>query len=80
MTAGYNSDGRFAGGLRSGQQYMDALKNDGRRVFLDGEEVSDVTSHPAFCEAVRSVADLFDIAHDAANRDVMTYPSHIKIP
>jgi 4-hydroxyphenylacetate 3-monooxygenase len=75
MTAGYNSDGRFAGGLRSGQQYMDALKNDGRRVFLDGEEVSDVTSHPAFCEAVRSVADLFDIAHDAANRDVMTYTS-----
>jgi 4-hydroxyphenylacetate 3-monooxygenase len=75
MAAGYNSDGRFAGGLRSGQQYMDAIKNDGRRVFLDGEEVSDVTSHPAFREAVRSIADLFDIAHDAANRDVMTYPS-----
>ncbi len=75
MAVGYNSDGRFAGGLRSGQQYIDALKNDGRRVFLDGEEVSDVTSHPAFEEAVRSIADLFDIAHDPANRDVMSYTS-----
>jgi 4-hydroxyphenylacetate 3-monooxygenase len=75
MAASYKTEGRYAGGLRSGQDYMDAIKNDGRRVFLDGEEISDVTSHPAFAEAVRSIADLFDIAHDGANRDVMTYPS-----
>ena len=75
MAASYNNDGRFPGGLRSGQQYIDALKNDGRRVFLDGEEISDVTTHPAFREAVRSIADLFDISFDPANRDVMTYTS-----
>ena len=75
MTESYNSEGRFAGGLRTGQQYLDALKDDGRRVFLDGEEVNDVTSHPAFCEAARSIANLFDISSDPLNRETMTYPS-----
>jgi 4-hydroxyphenylacetate 3-monooxygenase len=59
---------------RSGADYIAGLK-DGRAVMLDGERVQDVTAHPAFAEAVRSVAGLYDIAHDPANRDVMTYPS-----
>ena len=75
MVTSYNADGRFPGGLRTGRQYMDALKNDGRRVFVDGEEVSDVTTHPAFAEAVRSIADLFDISSSPENRDLMTYIS-----
>ena len=33
-------DDRFPGGLRTGAQFLDALKNDGRRVFVDGEEVA----------------------------------------
>ena len=44
MTASYEVDNRFPGGLRSGEAYMEALKNDGRRVFIDGEEVGDVTT------------------------------------
>ena len=70
-------DDRFSGGLRTGAQYLDALRNDGRRVFVDGEEVSDVTTHPAFAEAARTIAGLFDIASDPANRDLMTYQSPI---
>lgn len=66
---------RFSGGLRSGAQYLDALKNDGRHVYINGEEVRDVTTHPAFAEAARSMAKLFDIASDPANRELMTYPS-----
>lgn len=62
-------------GLRTGKQFLDGLKNDGRRVYVDGELVRDVTSHPAFAAAARSIANLFDIAADPANRDVMTYPS-----
>ncbi|NKB58433.1 MAG: 4-hydroxyphenylacetate 3-hydroxylase [Alphaproteobacteria bacterium] len=68
-------DNRFSGGLRTGAQYLDAIRNDGRRVFIDGEEVGDVTSHPAFAEPANTIAGLFDIAHDPANRDLMTYPS-----
>jgi len=60
--------------LRSGAQYVDGIR-DGRRVFVDGEEVSDVTSHLAFRGAVKSVGALFDIASDPANSELMTFPS-----
>ena len=44
-------------------------------MFLNGEEVTDVTTHPAFREAARSLAALFDIAADPANRSRMTFTS-----
>src|SRR6516164_7822715 len=47
--------------LRTGAEYLRSL-NDGRQVFVDGERVADVTKHPAFREAARSVARLYDIA------------------
>ena len=68
-------DDQFPGGLRTGAQYLDALREDGRRVFVDGEEVRDVPSHPAFAEPARTIAGLFDIACDPENRDLMTYTS-----
>ena len=71
----YKDETRFPGGVRSGADYLNGLKNDGRRVFIDGEEVSDVTTHPAFQEAANSIAHLFDIAYDPANREFMTYKS-----
>ena len=63
------------GGLRTGQQFLDAISNDGRRVFIDGTEVGDVTTHPAFAETARTMASLFDISSDPANRELMTYIS-----
>lgn len=75
MVASYDQDNRFSGGLRTGQQYLDALKNDGRRIFIDGEEINDVTSHLAFREATRSIANLYDISADPSNREIFTYPS-----
>lgn len=59
---------------RTGAEYIASLK-DGRNVHLNGERVADVTEHPAFREAVRSVARLYDISADPKQRDVMTYPS-----
>jgi 4-hydroxyphenylacetate 3-monooxygenase len=69
------TDERLPGGLRTGQQYLDAIAKDGRRIFVDGEEVGDVTAHPAFAETARTMASLFDISSDPANRDLMTYTS-----
>ena len=60
--------------MRTGAEYLRSLK-DGRRVFIDGERVKDVTEHPAFAQAARSIASLFDIAADPALRERMTYPS-----
>ena len=60
--------------LRTGAEYLRSL-NDGRQVFVDGEKVADVTKHPAFREAARSVARLYDIAAAPEMRDRMTFPS-----
>jgi len=61
--------------LRTGDEYIRSIRADGRQVYLNGERVDDVTTHPAFREAVRSVARLYDIAADPANRERMTFPS-----
>jgi 4-hydroxyphenylacetate 3-monooxygenase len=62
-------------GLRSGAQYLTQIRSDGRQVIYDGEVVNDVTSHPAFRGAARSIAGLWDIAADPANRELMTHES-----
>ncbi len=56
--------------LRNGQQYLASL-HDGRRVYIGGERVEDVAAHPAFCNAARTVAGLFDLAFDSATREVI---------
>lgn len=61
-------------GLRTGAQYLASLRDD-RQVFIDGERVHDVTSHPGLRGAARSMAGLWDIAADPANRDLMTFAS-----
>src|SRR6478672_12600646 len=60
--------------LRTGPEYLRSLR-DGRRVYLDGEQVKDVTEHPALRQAARSLAHLFDLAADPALRERMTFPS-----
>ena len=60
--------------MRTGSEYLRSLR-DGRAIYVDGERVKDVTTHPAFREAARSVANLFDIAAAPENRELMTYPS-----
>lgn len=59
---------------RSGKDYIAGLR-DGRRVFIDGEYVSDVTTHPAFRGAIESIAQVYDLANDPNNAAVMTFPS-----
>jgi 4-hydroxyphenylacetate 3-monooxygenase len=61
--------------MRSGSDYLSSIAADGRQVFIDGACVDDVTAHPAFREATRSIARLYDVAADPANRELLTYPS-----
>ena len=60
--------------LRTGAEYLKSLR-DGRKVFVDGEWVADVAEHPAFREAARSIARLYDIAAEPENRELMTFTS-----
>jgi 4-hydroxyphenylacetate 3-monooxygenase len=64
-----------ATGLRTGADYLQAIKADGRQVYYDGGLVEDVTSHPAFRGAAQSIAHLYDLAAAPENRAVMTFAS-----
>lgn len=55
----------------TGEEYIESLR-DGRTVYFHGEKVTDVTTHPAFRNSVRSVARMYDALHDPAQRDVLT--------
>ncbi|MFZ0180671.1 MAG: 4-hydroxyphenylacetate 3-hydroxylase N-terminal domain-containing protein, partial [Candidatus Dormiibacterota bacterium] len=48
--------------VRQGRDYLVGLR-DGRHVQLGGEVVSDITTHPAFCNAVQSIVRLYDTVH-----------------
>ena len=60
---------------RTGEAYIKGLKEHPREVWIDGERVEDVTTHPALRNGVRSVAALYDMQHDPALREEMTYMS-----
>ena len=45
--------------LKSGREHLESLK-DGRTVYIGSEKVGDVTTHPAFRNAARSIAALYD--------------------
>ncbi|GAA2053518.1 4-hydroxyphenylacetate 3-hydroxylase N-terminal domain-containing protein [Catenulispora yoronensis] len=57
----------------TGDEYIESLRDD-REVYLYGERVKDVTTHPAFHNPVRMTARLYDALHDPAKRDVLTCP------
>ena len=60
---------------RSGQQYLDGLKAQQPEVWLGGERVKDVTTHPGLSGGVKAIAALYDMQHDPKLRDEMTYVS-----
>lgn len=60
--------------LRTGEEYLRALR-DGRRIYVDGEQVADVTTHRAFARGARSLSNLYDIAAAPENREIMTFKS-----
>src|SRR6195256_4310049 len=47
----------------TGQEYIESLR-DGREIYIYGERVKDVTTHPAFRNTVRMLARLYDALHD----------------
>jgi 4-hydroxyphenylacetate 3-monooxygenase len=55
----------------TGDEYLDSLR-DGREIWLKGERVEDVTAHPAFRNAARMIARLYDALHDEEKQDVLT--------
>src|SRR5260370_20478690 len=58
--------------IRTGAQYRDSIR-DGRAVYINGERVNDVTTHPMFKPLVDIRARIYDMQHEAQHRPAMTY-------
>jgi 4-hydroxyphenylacetate 3-monooxygenase len=61
------------GAHRSGADFLASLASTPRSVFVDGERVSDPSKHPAFREAAKQIAGLYDFAFAPENIEAMTY-------
>ncbi|HZT87560.1 MAG TPA: 4-hydroxyphenylacetate 3-hydroxylase N-terminal domain-containing protein [Stellaceae bacterium] len=57
---------------KTGAEHLASLR-DGRVVYIDGEQVADVTTHPAFRHAVAAVASLYDYQARPENLERMTF-------
>jgi two-component FAD-dependent monooxygenase len=58
----------------TGAEYIESLRDD-REIYIYGERVKDVTSHPAFRNPVRMTARLYDALHDPQHQGVLTAPT-----
>jgi 4-hydroxyphenylacetate 3-monooxygenase len=58
--------------LKTGAQHLESLR-DGRVVYVGGERVHDVTTHPAFRHAAQTFASLYDAKLAPENRDILSY-------
>jgi 4-hydroxyphenylacetate 3-monooxygenase len=58
----------------NGNEYLDSLRDD-REIYIYGERVKNVTTHPAFRNTARMVARLYDALHDPKHRDKLLVPT-----
>ncbi len=58
--------------MKTGADHINSIQ-DGRQVYLDGEVVGDVTTSPAYRNAVATTGSLYDFVAAPENRELMTY-------
>jgi 4-hydroxyphenylacetate 3-monooxygenase len=63
------------GGARRGAQVLERLRENPPNIWYRGEEVRDVTSHPAFRGGVGTLARLYDLQWEQADKMLFDSPS-----
>lgn len=58
--------------LRTGHDYLEQIR-DGRTVLIGSERVRDVPAHPAFRNAAKMYAAMYDLKADPAKRDLFSF-------
>ena len=58
----------------TGKQFLESIR-DAREIWIYGERVKDVTTHPAFRNTARMIARLYDALHDPQKSPVSS-PRH----
>src|SRR5512134_1085264 len=77
--AAFAADPATTGKIKStapmnGEQFLESLRDD-RAVYIYGERVKDVTTHPAFRNTARMTARLYDALHDDKHKDKLLLPT-----
>ncbi|TMW71076.1 4-hydroxyphenylacetate 3-monooxygenase, oxygenase component [Alteribacter natronophilus] len=60
---------------KTGHEYISRLKKANNNIYLHGERVSDVTEHPGLKNVVKSMARLYDLQHEKADKMLYTSPT-----
>jgi 4-hydroxyphenylacetate 3-monooxygenase len=58
--------------LITGKDKLERMR-DGRAIYIGAERVDDVTRHPAFRNGAQTIADLYDLKADPAQREVFSF-------
>ena len=61
-------------GARTGSQFLDGLRRTKREIWVDGEKINDVTSHPKLRGGAESLAAIFDRQHAYAADCLFAHP------
>src|SRR5512134_1587178 len=77
--AAFAADPATTGKIKStapmnGEQFLESLR-DSREIYIYGERVKDVTTHPAFRNTARMVARLYDALHDPKHKSKLCVPT-----
>ncbi len=64
--------------IRTGSEYIESLK-DNREVYINGERVKDITTHPQFKPLIDIRARFYDMQHESPHNEVMTYSENGEI-
>ena len=54
---------------RAGPEYIQRLRERHPEVYLRGERIEDVTTHPSLRRGVATIAKLYDMQHDSELRE-----------
>ena len=60
--------------VRTGEQFLEGLR-DQREVWLEGERVADVTTHPKLKRMAQTLAGIYDLQHSPELHEKMTFAS-----
>ncbi|WP_134704247.1 4-hydroxyphenylacetate 3-hydroxylase family protein [Ammoniphilus sp. YIM 78166] len=60
-------------GIRTGAQYIEALKSRKPEVWLSGKKVTNLFDEPVFKQPILEIAKLYDMQHDPAYQDKITH-------
>ncbi|MEI3605997.1 4-hydroxyphenylacetate 3-hydroxylase N-terminal domain-containing protein [Pseudogracilibacillus sp. SE30717A] len=59
--------------IRTGEQYIDGIRNRKPEVWLGGKRIENVVDHPYFASSVKEVAKLYDMQYDPKHQDKITH-------